>query len=192
MKCSLQTLLLIPILGLFLCTAQVSLAQSSTTGAISGLVVAQEDAVGRGWPGVQIVAVHEPTGSRANGVTRSDGRFVLPNLRVGGPYQVTASLDGFRDRAATGVFVKLGETAHLSFQLQLATIEETLVVVGESTLINPSRTRLDVERPSRGARDPAHHQPRARGLRPHQSLLHQQRRERRRRSDLGGRPQQPL
>lgn len=109
-----------------------------TTGSLAGSVVAQED--GSALPGAGIAARHEPTGTNYNAVTRADGRFLIPNVRVGGPYAVTASMDGFRDHVARDVFVKLGDTTNLSFQLQLATIEETLTVVGESTLINPGRT----------------------------------------------------
>jgi len=139
MPCSKNWLLLISIIGSFLAASTTSFAQSSTTGAIAGSVVADED--GSPLPGAQVTAVHEPTGLRSNGLTRSDGRFSLPNLRVGGPYAVTATIDGFRNRVATGLFVKLGETTNLSFKLQLDTIAETLVVVGESSpLINPGRT----------------------------------------------------
>lgn len=42
-----------------------------TTGSISGLVT---DVAGDPLPGVVIDAVHEPTGTRYNDVTRADGR----------------------------------------------------------------------------------------------------------------------
>ena len=132
-------LLLFSTLGSCLALVSAGWAQSSTTGALAGSVVAEEDS--SALPGAQITAVHEPTGTRASGLTRSDGRFTIPNLRVGGPYAVTAAFDGFRDRVATGIFVKLGETTNLSFKLQLDSIAETVLVVGESSpLINPGRT----------------------------------------------------
>lgn len=50
-------------------------------------------------------------------------------------------MDGFHTQEAADVYVQLGEDASLRFQLQLDSITETLVVVGESTpLINPGRT----------------------------------------------------
>ncbi|MEM7352353.1 MAG: TonB-dependent receptor [Acidobacteriota bacterium] len=135
-----KSLIVLPVmLGLFLATSSVVLAQSATSGAIAGSVVAEED--GSALPGAQITAVHEPTGIRATGLTRGDGRFAIPNLRVGGPYAVTASFDGFRNRVATGIYVKLGETTSLSFRLQLDSIAETVLVVSESSpLINSGRT----------------------------------------------------
>ena len=111
----------------------------TTTGAISGLVTAQAD--GSALPGAQVTATHEPTSTRYSTVTGSDGRFRLLNVRVGGPYSVTAEMDGFHNQSADGVHVQLGEDANLKFQLQLASVAETVIVVGESTpLINSGRT----------------------------------------------------
>ena len=63
-----------------------------TTGAISGVV---KDAQGAVIPGATVLAVHQPSGSTYEAVTQADGRFVMPGMRVGGPYTVTASLTGF-------------------------------------------------------------------------------------------------
>src|SRR3954451_16415349 len=67
-------------------------AQGVTTGAISGVV---KDAQGAVIPGATVLAVHQPSGSTYEAVTQGDGRFVMPGMRVGGPYVVTASLTGF-------------------------------------------------------------------------------------------------
>ena len=67
-------------------------AQGVTTGAISGVV---KDAQGAVIPGATVLAVHVPSGTTYEAVTQGDGRFVMPGMRVGGPYTVTASLAGF-------------------------------------------------------------------------------------------------
>ena len=125
-----------------LCTALVLTPAAfgqTTTGAISGSVVAQAD--GSALPGAQITATHEPTGARYSAVSGADGRFKMLNVRVGGPYSVAAAMDGFHNQSADGVMVQLGEDANLKFQLQLASVAETVIVVGESTpLINSGRT----------------------------------------------------
>jgi hypothetical protein len=114
-------------------------AQSVTTGALSGKVVAAEDRAAL--PGAQVEAVHVPTGTRYNTVTRGDGRFDLPNARAGGPYTVTARMDGFQDQTAEDIHVRLGQTTDLDFNLQLASITEAITVTGESTaIINSGRT----------------------------------------------------
>lgn len=132
------TLCLALLLGTLTVTAPVA-AQSITTGSISGQVLAEED--GTPLPGAVVTAVHEPTGTRYSAVSRGDGRFQIPNARVGGPYTVTANMDGFSDQQADSVFVRLGQTTDLAFELQLAAIEEVVTVTGESTaIINSNRT----------------------------------------------------
>src|SRR5437867_11889864 len=80
-------------------------AQGVTTGAIVGVVA---DAQGAVVPGVTVTAVHEPSGTVYEGVTQADGRFVLSGLRVGGPYKVSATLQGFATEIKNGVTVSLG------------------------------------------------------------------------------------
>jgi outer membrane receptor protein involved in Fe transport len=108
-----------------------------TTGNVSGLVTAQGDAL----PGVTIEATHLPTNTQYVGVTGADGRFLIPNVRVGGPYRVNASLEGFRTSSVNDVQVKLGETADVALTMQLATVSEAITVTAEADpIINPNRS----------------------------------------------------
>ena len=104
-------------------------AQGVTTGAISGVV---KDAQGAVIPGATVLAVHQPSGSTYEAVTQADGRFVMPGMRVGGPYTVTASLTGFASEAKNNMAVTLGVTQDLDFALKVANIAETITVVGQS------------------------------------------------------------
>ena len=61
-------------------------------------------------------------------VTQADGRFVLPSVRVGGPYRVSAVLTGFGTEAREGVNVNLGVTTDLEFKLKVANIAEEVTV----------------------------------------------------------------
>ncbi len=116
-----------------------ALAQGATTGALSGVVTDEEGA--QALPGVAVTAIHQPTGTVYSATTRDDGRFLIANVRPGGPYTVSVALDGFRPQEQSDVSVNLGEDQNLTFKLQLAGIEESINVVGESsTLINPSKT----------------------------------------------------
>ena len=92
-----------------------------TTGSLSGLVT---DQGGDPLPGATITAVYEPTDTRYFEVTQANGRYRILNVRVGGPYAVTAALDGFKSQTKDNLFVKLGEDLVVNFQLQLATVEE--------------------------------------------------------------------
>jgi hypothetical protein len=110
-------------------------AQNLTTGALSGVV---SDAQGGVLPGATITATHTPTGTKYEAVTGADGRFEIPNVRVG-PYSVTAALSGFKDQTDPNVPVALGETRSVEFKLPIATLTETVTVTGESPLIDTSR-----------------------------------------------------
>ncbi len=113
-----------------LCAARPARAQTLTTGTLSGVVTDQQGGV---LPGVSVVAVHEPTGTRYETVSGGDGRFQIPNVRVGGPYTVTATLSGFKDQTEKNTSVGLGEERTLEFKMPIATLSETVTVIGQST-----------------------------------------------------------
>lgn len=71
---------------LLFATAAQSLWSQVTTATLSGLVT---DAKGEPLVGVTVAAEHTPSGTYYGAVTNDNGRFVMPNMRVGGPYKVT-------------------------------------------------------------------------------------------------------
>lgn len=127
------------LLGVSLWWVPAADAQSTTSGAIGGLILAQEGETPL--PGASVTALHVPTGTRYTAISREDGRFLMPYVRAGGPYTVSAASAGFREQTINDLFIKLGDETKLTFQLTLETIAETVTVVGESSpLINPSKT----------------------------------------------------
>ena len=104
-------------------------AQGVTTASIAGIV---NDAQGQPMPGVTVVAVHQPSGSTYTAVTRGDGRYTIPGMRVGGPYEVTASLAGFQSQVRGSVVLSLGVAADVDFVLGLAGVQESVTVTGTS------------------------------------------------------------
>jgi hypothetical protein len=110
-------------------SASPTAAQGVTTGAIAGVV---KDAQGAVIPGATVLAVHQASGSTYEAVTQADGRFVMPGMRVGGPYTVTASIPGFTSEAKDNISVSLGVTQDLDFGLKVASVSETITVVGTS------------------------------------------------------------
>ncbi len=125
-------------LMLLLVLPAVIVAQSATTGAITGVVVNND---GTPLSGVAIKAVHVPTGTTFNVVSRTGGFYLIPAVKAGGPYTVTAAITGFRTEKKTGIVVKLGEKAQVNFALQLATVDAgEVVVTGVEEIINKSRT----------------------------------------------------
>ena len=112
-----------------LCLAGQAYAQGVTTGAVAGTVM---DPQGQTVPGASVTAVHAPSGTTYEAVTQSDGRFFIAGMRVGGPYKVTASLPGFTSEVKDQVSVNLGVATDLPFTLKVASVSETITVVGTS------------------------------------------------------------
>ncbi len=114
------------------------MGQSATTGAITGVVVNND---GTPLAGVFVKAVHIPTGTVFTSITRADGKYLIPAVRAGGPYKVSAAMSGFATRTKKGIKVSLGEKEHVNFALELATVNAgEVVVTATESIINKSRT----------------------------------------------------
>jgi len=104
-------------------------AQGVTTASMTGVV---KDASGGVIPGATVTAVHQPSGTSYEAVTQADGRYTMPGMRVGGPYTVTAQLQGFTTEVQSNITLQLGVAQDVTFSLKVATIAETITVVGTS------------------------------------------------------------
>ncbi len=109
-----------------------------TTSEIQGLVSDGK----AGLPGVNVVAIHQPTGTKYGTSTRLDGRYNLPNLKIGGPYTITVSFVGFKTETENDVTLLLGQTHKSNFVLKEATttLQEVVVTAGQNNVFNSSRT----------------------------------------------------
>jgi len=96
-----------------------------------------------GMYGADIVAVHEPTGTKYHTLTRKDGRFNLPNVKVGGPYTITVSYVGFGSEKQDNVYLVLGEDFKADFSLKQQTdvlSEVVITTVKQDRLFNNAHT----------------------------------------------------
>lgn len=116
-----------------------NLSAQVTTSGIQGSV---RDGDGEAMIGATVRAVHEPSGSVYGAVTNMEGRYNLPNMRVGGPYSVEVSFIGFESQIFNGLILKLGEPYSLDVVLGDSGLElEQVVVTGSSSEeFNSSRT----------------------------------------------------
>jgi Carboxypeptidase regulatory-like domain len=133
--------LIAPLTRVLVCLSLVlgaSVARAQTLGTLSGTVADQSGAV---LPGAGVIAVHIPTGTAYETVSNPIGFYAIPNVRVGGPYRVTANLSGFKEQTKDGIFVKLGDEAYTSFKLEVQAVTESVTVTAEANpIINPGRT----------------------------------------------------
>ena len=112
-------------------------AQSqATTGVIEGTVV---DASGAALPGVTVSVHNTATNYGQQVITDSGGRFRAVLLPLG-PYEVTASLEGFAKSAQKGLDLQLGQTLTLAFKMKQAAVSEEIVVTAAAPLIETART----------------------------------------------------
>jgi hypothetical protein len=125
---------------LLACVSFDATAQGVTTAGINGMTIAKTN--GEAIPGVNIVATHVPSGTKYGTSSRADGRYTLPNLRVGGPYTVTASAVGYRPETRTDIYLSLSENLDLTFTMTEEAVQAAeVVVVGEQTSVfNASHT----------------------------------------------------
>ena len=103
----------------------VAFAQE-TTSEILGIVTDGNT----GLANATIVAIHTPTGTKYSTTTRKDGRYNLPNLRIGGPYTVTTTFTGYKPETQDNINILLGQAFKADFKL--ATSASTL---GEVTVV---------------------------------------------------------
>jgi hypothetical protein len=126
-------------LAVFVVLIAPALLAQVTTGNIAGTVTMKQD--NSVAPGVTVEAVHIPTGTHYTAVTSNNGRYQMPNVRVGGPYRVTASLEGFKPTIAENIQVRLGEVSEVPLAIQLASVSEAITVTAAADpIINPGHT----------------------------------------------------
>jgi hypothetical protein len=118
------------LMGFLLCQLSFqALAQGVTTGTITGTVLNEK---GESLPGATVVAIHMPSGTKYGSTTRDDGRFVIPNTRVGSPYTITVTFIGYKESKYEGVAVSLGRAFDLTAKLsESATELESVEVTAE-------------------------------------------------------------
>lgn len=123
---------------LFMFFVLIGFAQT-TTSNIKGLVVDDTDVP---LLGANVVAVHNPTGTKYGAVTNLDGRYNLLNLRIGGPYTVTISYVGFTEQAFTDVYLTLGKTTNLDAKMTSneEALEEVVITGSSSGTFGSDRT----------------------------------------------------
>jgi hypothetical protein len=132
MKKTILSLLLSLVVG-FAGVAQI------TTSTISGIVKSEKGEV---LPGATVQVVHVPTGTKYGASTNQSGRYVVPAVRVGGPYKVAVSFIGFKPSEQLDINTQLGNTTNVDVVLleTNTSLKEVVVTAGRSDIISRERT----------------------------------------------------
>jgi hypothetical protein len=111
-----------------------------TTSEIQGVV---KDEKGLGLQGATITATHLPTGTIYRTISGAGGQYSLPNLRVGGPYDVKVSFVGFTEGKQSDIMLSLGTAYRADFLLNPAAnslSEVTVSATRSDKVFSRSRT----------------------------------------------------
>ena len=110
-----------------------------TTSTLSGVVKNEKQEV---LVGATIHATHTPTGTQYRSVTNKNGVYVLPAVRVGGPYTIHASFVGFRKGEEKDVNTQLGVTSNVDFTLvdEKVSLKDVVVTGSRNNLFSKDRT----------------------------------------------------
>jgi hypothetical protein len=110
-----------------------------TTSSISGIVKNEKN---QALVGATIQAVHTPTGTKYSTSTNKLGNYVLPAVRVGGPYTIQATFVGTQKEEVSDVNTQLGITSNVNFLLvdDNKTLKEVVVVSTRNNIISREKT----------------------------------------------------
>ncbi|MGJ3235391.1 TonB-dependent receptor [Marivirga sp.] len=89
-----------------------AIAQGTTSATITGTI---KDNNGEAVPGANVIATHTPTGAQYGVVSDLNGKYTLPNLKVGGPYTMKISFVGFDEIKQNDIYLQLGAKRELNF-----------------------------------------------------------------------------
>jgi len=131
-------LLFLLLTGISFLASKDAFAQGVTTASINGIVSDSKGTV----PGATITVTHVPTGTVYATVSRNDGRFNLPNLRVGGPYTFKVTFIGYKDFVQDNLTLSIGQDQKINALIEEnnATLKEVTITGTQGKVINSSRT----------------------------------------------------
>ena len=105
---------LLPLAIAALIAAAPAMAQNVTSSAVAGRVV---DASGHAVAGATVQIVHVPSGTTKIVTTDADGRYTAQGLRVGGPFDITASKAGLSQAEHDNVYLQLAQESAINLTL---------------------------------------------------------------------------
>ena len=123
------------VISFVLATFTVGLSQSTTTGAIGGVVTNPNDEV---VPGATVTVKSVETSKEDTEVTDDQGRFRIVNLQPGS-YTVTVNATGFGLFTQDLVTVEVGQVTNLPIQVSIGAVSGTVEITSDAPVINTSQ-----------------------------------------------------
>ena len=108
--------------------------QASITGTVA-------DSTDLPLPGVTVVVTNGDTGVPMTVVSDARGEYRVPRLSPG-RYTIRAELSGFNTVVLEGIELLVGQSATIPVRLDVAQLNETLVVTGEAPLVDTTSSQV--------------------------------------------------
>ncbi len=123
----------------FILLTSIVFAQGVTTSGLDGFVT---DTDGNPLVGANIVVNYEPSSTQYGTSVRDGGLYTIPNMRAGGPYTITISYIGYHAQEKNDIYLVLGQTQSVDFELAVEAIEmmEVEVTGVQDNVLNADRT----------------------------------------------------
>ncbi|MEO9078464.1 MAG: TonB-dependent receptor, partial [Rhodanobacter sp.] len=106
---------LLPLAIAALIAAAPAVAQNVTSSAVAGRVV---DAAGTAVAGATVQIVHVPSGTTKIVTTDAEGRYTAQGLRVGGPFDITASKAGLNQAEHDNIYLQLAQESAINLTME--------------------------------------------------------------------------
>jgi hypothetical protein len=110
-------------------------------GSIVGVVT---DSSGSSVPGATVTIRNTETGLTRTAVSNETGNYNFTNV-LAGPYNVTVSLQGFKEAVQTGVPVSINQVSRVDMVLELGNLTETVTVESRSSLLQTDKAGMHNE-----------------------------------------------
>lgn len=133
----------------FTCSAPGPAHAQVLYGSIVGNVT---DASGAAVPGAAVTLTHNERKLSRETVTDAAGTYAFSTIQTG-TYTLTINLPGFRSYTDAAVPVTLNTVTRIDVALQIGEISETILVAGESPLLQTDRAEVRAELSSRQLAD---------------------------------------
>jgi hypothetical protein len=119
--------------GMGAAAAQETINQASISGRVA-------DEQGSAVPGASVLARQTDTNLTIEATTDGNGRFRFPYMKLG-PWTLTVSLAGFADERRS-LTLSVGSAFELPIVLKVATLNESVDVVGQVPIIETARSQI--------------------------------------------------
>jgi hypothetical protein len=116
----------------------VGSAAYAQQASITGVAMDESKAV---LPGVNVTATDQAAGRTLVAVTNEKGQYLLQNMPPG-KYTLQAEISGFSSVVFKDVELLVGQNATIPFTLKLASVTETLTVIGETPLVDTTSSQV--------------------------------------------------